>query len=421
MDEPNQEANSARVRSDMAARLFRPHWPFIWPPGRARVSDLAPRNSALEVCDVICAGMYCACSTWQYEVVAHLLERHHNGERLGYLTGEQYTALLRAESVRAKAVMTRSPCWRVVKSHEGDRSFVRALAGRRAVAVYAHRDVRDVVFSLMHKRGITFEQLVRHGMIHQVLANDRFWRAQPGVLVQRYDDLTSAPARGVIALAQHLGIELDDSEAQNIAELYSLESNRARTESLRQKLAEAGVDLESASSAQICDPMTLLHWNHMRGGVASTWRSAATPRQRAVLDRLCGHWLEQNGYPPDATLAVDRARSSLTLAGALRDRADILVGRRTFAVREASQSLPGISRFLKRTLGIPLEAGAMAWADTPARAHAGHEPAAPHLATLYQPGGVRRPAPNEPAGGLGTPAPIDTVDPSREKAGAQNG
>ena len=26
--------------------------------------------------DVICAGMYRACSTWQYEVAAHLVEEH---------------------------------------------------------------------------------------------------------------------------------------------------------------------------------------------------------------------------------------------------------------------------------------------------------------------------------------------------------
>jgi Sulfotransferase domain len=420
MDEPNQETKAARVRSDMAARLFRPHWPFIWLAGRARVSDLAAQKSALEGCDVICAGMYRACSTWQYEVVAHLLERHRNGERLGYLTGEQYTALVGAESAPAKAATAWPARWRVVKSHEGNRSFARRVACGRAIAVYAHRDVRDVAFSLMHKRGVTFEQLVRHGMIHQVLANDRFWRAQPGVLVQRYDDLTSAPAAGVIALAQHLGIELDDCEAQNIAGLYSIESNRARTEALRRKLAEAGVDLESASSAQICDPKTLLHWNHMRGGAATTWRSAATPRQRMILDRLCGDWLEQNGYAPDATLAVDRARSSLKLTGALRDRADVLVGRRTFAARAASQSLPGVARFLKHTLGMPLEAGAMAWADTPTRAHSGHESAAPHLVMSQQPGGVRRAAPNDPSGAVGTPPPNDPGDPSREKAGVQN-
>ena len=42
--------------------------------------------------DVICAGMYRACSTWQYEVVGHLVELHRQGRRMGYVTGDDYQA-----------------------------------------------------------------------------------------------------------------------------------------------------------------------------------------------------------------------------------------------------------------------------------------------------------------------------------------
>ena len=41
--------------------------------------------------DVICAGMYRACSTWQYEVVGHLVEQRLKGRRLGYVTGDGYS------------------------------------------------------------------------------------------------------------------------------------------------------------------------------------------------------------------------------------------------------------------------------------------------------------------------------------------
>ena len=222
--------------------------------------------------------MYRACSTWQYEVAAHLIEQYLGGRRLGYLTGEQYAALMRSDAVEHDdAQRDKTADWRVVKSHEGDRSFARALAEERAIAVYAYRDVREVVFSLMHKRGMTFEQLLRQGMIHQILANDRFWMARPDVLVQRYEDLLADPTRGVIELARHLGIRLEESEAARIAAEYSHESNRARTEALRRRLQEAGVDLESAANAQICDPKTLLHWNHIRQGDSQILAHARQP------------------------------------------------------------------------------------------------------------------------------------------------
>ena len=53
--------------------------------------------------DVICAGMYRACSTWQYEVAAHLVEEHCGGRRLGYLVSGEYTALLSKDAEEANA------------------------------------------------------------------------------------------------------------------------------------------------------------------------------------------------------------------------------------------------------------------------------------------------------------------------------
>jgi hypothetical protein len=138
--------------------------------------------------------MYRACSTWQYEVVGHLLEHHLDGRRLGYLTGAKYDALIRIHS--RTSVRSDRQDWRVLKSHEGHRRFAGALASGNALAVYTLRDLREVVYSLMHKRGISFQELVRQGMIHQLLTNDRFWRRQPRVLVQRYEELISDPVRG---------------------------------------------------------------------------------------------------------------------------------------------------------------------------------------------------------------------------------
>src|SRR5262249_12248868 len=186
--------------------------------------------------DVICAGMYRACSTWQYEVVGHLIERHLDGRRLGYVCGDVYGRLGRPHGSTNRGSSGR---WRVLKSHEGARSFARALDSGQSLAVYSYRDLRDVIFSLIRKRGTTFRSLLRAGMIHQLLANDRFWRAQPRVLVQRYEDLVADPVTGVVQLARHLGLGVARREAAEIAEAYSLASNRSRIEALRRRLLEA--------------------------------------------------------------------------------------------------------------------------------------------------------------------------------------
>jgi hypothetical protein len=310
--------------------------------------------------DVLCAGMYRACSTWQYEVAAHLVEEHQNGRRLGYMASGLYTALLLEKGASS------GTAWRVIKAHEGEPSMGRELTSGRARALYVHRDIRDVVFSLMHKRGKTFEQILRQGMIHQILANDRFWMAQRNVLVQRYDDLISAPVLGVMDLADHLGFELDDGEAERIADIYSQESNRARTEAFKQRLEQAGVDLENAGNTQICDPASLLHWNHMRQKGAASWRGAATRQQIAILNRLCGRWLKERGYSLEGmrTWRWSLLKPSV-LREAIRGEVDMMVGRLNYLVRTTSLRFPKTARAVKRMLGIPAEtnAGATVWAD----------------------------------------------------------
>jgi hypothetical protein len=305
--------------------------------------------------------MYRACSTWQYEVIAHIVERHFGGARLGYLTAAQYRNLDRDLGSDNRQ---QGPSPRVFKSHEGDRVFARALAARQAVGVYAFRDVRDVVFSLAHKRKLTFEQLLRQGMIHQILSNDRFWSRGPNVLVQRYEDLLKKPTAGVHALARHIGVNLDHAEAELIAREYSQESNRARTAALRHRLHEAGVDLDGAGNAQICDATTLLHWNHMRDP-DSCWRSEATAEQQMILNRLCGRWLVDHGYERGASRAW---WSSLALAGphlSLRARLDVVVGWLNYVVRNASLRFPAAAFRVKRMLGMATDeaTGATAWSE----------------------------------------------------------
>jgi hypothetical protein len=387
VDQDDHKARESRSRLDLAGRLFHPNWrlalgsrPMPSQTGTNRAPRHQPEASdkSAHPVDVFCSGMYRACSTWQYEVAAHLIEHYVGGRRLGYLTGEQYASLTRSDASNTGTEVEQKSDWRVIKSHEGDRSFARALAEDRAVAVYAYRDVREVVFSLMHKRGKTFEQLLRQGMIHQILANDRFWMARADVLVQRYEDLLADPTRGVIELARHLGIRLDESAAALIAAEYSHESNKARTEALRSRLQEAGVDLDSAANAQICDPKTLLHWNHIRQGNSQSWQALASPQQRRMLNRLCGRWLTSRGYFADPNTPGDARFAIGTL---VRAEIDLMVGRMTFLVRAASLQYPRTVRTVKRLFGLSGDAsdGATAWADTASPHSQARRPGTPHI------------------------------------------
>jgi hypothetical protein len=294
--------------------------------------------------------MYRACSTWQYEIIAHLIEKHWNGVRLGYLTGEKFAAFDDVWADRA--------CWSVLKSHEGDQRFAARIAEGRALAVYAYRDIRDVVFSLMHKRRVSFETLFRQGMIHQILVNDRFWTTQPGVLCQRYEELIADPVAGVEQLAGHLGLGLAPGEAAAVAAEYSFQANRQRTERMGLRLRAEGVDLDDPTNVQYYDSRTLLHWNHLREGRPGNWRDLATPRQRAILARLCDGWLARHGYETDTrerAAAPDRRRFLQRAVEWTGQERELAKANLACALRCAALRYPKVARTVKRSLGMEVE------------------------------------------------------------------
>lgn len=320
------------------------------PTGKRRLVFVDSRHTRIH--DVICGGMYRACSTWQYEVVGHLIERHLRGERLGYLTGEAYAARSANFSGREFHADVGWRSWYVLKSHDGHRCFARALSSGRALAVYTYRDIRDVAFSLTHRRNLALEELIRQGMIHQILVNDRFWRAQPGVLIQRYEALIADPVTAVVQLARHLGLGVTRREAAEIADAYSLESNQARAEALRRRLENAGIDLSAVGNLQICDPVTLLYWNHLRPGGTGSWRTEFGLSQRVLLHRLCGAWLQANGYAVELEAAAPARKTGYASGVGLRDDLILAAGRLAFCLRRVAGYCPRTAKRVRQFLGM---------------------------------------------------------------------
>jgi hypothetical protein len=238
--------------------------------------------------DVFCVGMYRSCSTWQYNICAELIERNAGGERLGFISGEFYVPQPTSSST--------SP-WRVLKAHDADERFAVALREGRARGVYSRRDLRDVVFSIMHKWSKSFDEVVApNALLALCIANDSFWPSLPNVLCQSYESIALAPGLAIKELAAHLGFAISDAEANELTREFSHAKNQERAKALAAELAAGGVDLSNPVNALRFDSQTLLHWNHLRDGEVGGWRHAASPEQIEILNSLCGPWLTEHGY-----------------------------------------------------------------------------------------------------------------------------
>jgi hypothetical protein len=291
--------------------------------------------------------MYRSGSTWQYEVVSHLIEQHRAGRRLGFVTGERYAGL---------------DCpagWCALKAHEGHSSFVSSLGEGRARAVYCYRDLRDVAFSLAHVYRTSLEDIVqRQRYLQRCMTNDDFWRRRAHVLCQRYEDIVADPSAAVAAIARHLGIALQPGAAAAVSSEYSLEANRRRAAAWEEAVRARGVNPDDPAHGLLPEDYSLLHWNHIREGRVGGWRGQATVTQRATLALVCGEWLKKRGYETNDAWALE----SLTAFGAIeaelnslrRERADFSerLARAEIAHHAASQQLEALERLGPVALGL---------------------------------------------------------------------
>lgn len=240
----------------------------------------------------LCAGMYRSGSTWQYQVVSHLVEAKLGGERLGFRAAGM-------DHSREFRPLVKDPRWRSVKVHEPQQCWERLTRPRQrsVVVFYTLRDLRDVVYSMVHKTGMPFDMLVQQRqVIELILECDAFWRSRSRVTVQRYEDLIARPAQCVAEIAAALGVALDAGEAEAIAAEYSLAANRKRTARLTAELRRRGADLNDPRNVMLRDEHSELHWNHIRDGASGGWRNVATAAELAEIEARGGEWLTANGY-----------------------------------------------------------------------------------------------------------------------------
>lgn len=246
-----------------------------------------------ELMFVICAGMFRSGSTWQYQVAGEILATA--GRRavgLGYLNPHDFDCYLEAPRVAGT--------FGVLKTHELHPTFPALLRDGKAKGLYSFRDLRDVVYSMAHQLGCSFTEVIHEfRVIDRALAADRFWRAQPNVLLQRYKDWMADNAAQVRGIAAILGVQLSDRDVTSISEKYSLPENRKRTADLARRLEQLGRALDDPVTASLTDRRSLLHHNHIRQARIGHWRDLATDDEKQVLAELCGPWLIQHGYETD--------------------------------------------------------------------------------------------------------------------------
>jgi len=222
---------------------------------------------------IVCCGMRRSGSTLQY-----LLAREVIGyeSAIGWMIWQNFDkAVLEFDGKREYVLLKTHPYLPEFSD------FARRLVDeRRLIPVYVHRDLRDVVVSLLqfHAGMVNDAESIR-SVVNDMVRVDGLWRSIRWAHVSRYDVMMISGAVEALRISQSIGKEIDRSRAERIGGMFT------------KKKVEKMQPLEGRP-----DPETMLHVNHIQNGQTGRWRNELKVEWVELIERIAGNWLIANGY-----------------------------------------------------------------------------------------------------------------------------
>lgn len=165
---------------------------------------------------VVCAGMRRAASVVQYRIARDIV-LEQGGSDIGWVSWQEFDKLYDGHARRPK----------IVKSHVflplHSRKALALFQKRKACAILSHRDIRDVIGSLMRARGLRECDIERE--TRAVLNEYEKWGTVADVMTSRYDDIFADIKWEVYRISNFLGKDVlyEDADPSK----YTLDHLRA--------------------------------------------------------------------------------------------------------------------------------------------------------------------------------------------------
>jgi Sulfotransferase domain len=220
-------------------------------------------------------------STLQYNIASELIERIGVGRREAWV--DDHSVYFAACNNQKGLV--------AFKSHILT-AEIRSLIGEgRAKVLTCFRDVRDVVASWQAKAGQKQSIGEALSLTGNAIAQFSEWEMiDPAIrLLSRYEDFAFDIGGEARRVADFLGLEMDNSIALSLSSALSVVS-------LQQRLASLPEDGLTRRGGFAWDSKTLVHTNHLNGGIAGRAKEELSRDLYCAITDLHADWLVAHGY-----------------------------------------------------------------------------------------------------------------------------
>lgn len=233
---------------------------------------------------IFCCGMHQSGSTVQYLLTKEIVESNGKGKAIGFLGKRQFGELYHQYGHQYENI--------VIKSHRFVPDAIPLFEKGEARAIYVYRDLRDTIVSAINKNNCKFNYFNISNSIKNKLKQYYQWQSVNHILVSRYEDMITDLQEEARRIGQHLGIDVSEDFASELAQKYSLEQQKKRIASFDYE--KYGVKFKPNV---YYDPETQLHNNHINSGKFEQWKTELSPLQVAFIEARAYDWLIAHGYP----------------------------------------------------------------------------------------------------------------------------
>lgn len=230
---------------------------------------------------IFCCGMRRSGSTLHYNLTCELVNKTQAGQIIGWADDKSFPEIYEHHKNESGLL--------VIKCHEFIDQASDLIDSGQAKGVYVYRDLRDVIVSSMNVNEQTFEWVLRKGYLESLLNSYHLWTQQKNMLISCYKDLMQDVPHEVMRIARFLGLEIEETLANTIADKYSLKKQKER-------MADIATHKSSHAQDQARDPETLLLKNHIHSGKRKQWQQKLSSLQIAIVEGIAGNWLTEQGY-----------------------------------------------------------------------------------------------------------------------------
>lgn len=174
----------------------------------------------------------------------------------------------------------------LLKTHRYFPSVLRYLVNGRVVGVMTHRDIRDIVVSLIQKGWCSdFNYFIESKELRAMVLSSIAYSEMESMNIVAYKDLKDDPLRILRDLSVILKINLNEREANEIVKRLSLQNLKKQTEKITAK-----------GSIENVDRSTGLHNNHIKDGAIGKWRMILSEDQIKRINSEAEDYIKKFNY-----------------------------------------------------------------------------------------------------------------------------